>query len=254
MERVSIICLIYKSTDYAEFVYDNIRRYTPELDTWGAEFFFVANDATPEVLDFLKTKKYPHLINNNPTYTDEERYSRGFAIPEYMSKVYMGYNFGMRMAKSPILMLVSSDNCFSPHWLPNLRKRLTHHVVVSPKLIQPLYPFENPINLTPCLVGEFGTGIKTFDECGFLQEVSKVSVNSESIGVAFMPLMIYKDVARAAGYYPEGNLHGGDYNRVAVYGDQAFYKRLSKMGVKHITSNDSIVYHFNEGEKLSKLE
>ncbi len=254
MERISIISLIYQSTEYTEFLYDNIRRYTPELDTWEADFFFVANDATPEVLSFLKEKKYPRCINNNPHYTDEERFAKGFAFPEYMGRVYMGYNYGMKLARSPIIVLVSSDFCFSPNWLPNLKKRLTPNNIVSPKLLQPIVPFVNPINLSSSTVAEYGHTLKTFYEYEFLEEVARISEDSESDGNVFMPFMIYKNNAEAVGYFPEGNIHGGDYNSILEFGDMSFYKKLSAMGVKHITSNDSIVYHFNEGERLLKVE
>ena len=253
MERISIISLIYQSIEYAEFLYDNIRRHTPELGTWDAEFFFVANDATPEVLAFLKEKKYPHYININPVYSDEDRFDKGFGFPEYMGRVYMGYNYGMRMARSPIITLVSSDNCFSPHWLHNLKKRLTHANVVSPRMIQPCW-FMNPTNGSECEIIDFGTGVKSFQDVAFQERVKEIREDSTSIGNAFMPLMIYKDNARLVGYYPLGNLHDGDYNKIKSFGDQEFYKRLAELGIEHITSNDSIIYHFNEGEKYLKVE
>jgi hypothetical protein len=254
MEKISIICLIYQSCEYAEFFYSNLKKHTPELLSGEAEFCFIANDATPEVLHFLQQKAYLHRANNNPKYTEAELFAKGFAFPEYMSRVYMGYNFGMRMAQNPILMLVSSDNCFSPGWLQNLRKRLTLNNVVSPRLIQPKIPFPNPINHSECEVYDFGRGIDTFDEEAFLEKVREISVDNESIGNAFMPLMIYKSNAEKVGYYPEGNLHNGSYEWINRTGDTEFYLRLAEKGIKHITSDDSVVYHFNEGEKYLKKE
>jgi len=254
MEKISIICLIYQSCEYAEFFYNNLVTHTPELQSGEAEFLFVANDAKSTVLHFLDELCYPHVINNNPHYTEQELFAKGYAFPEYMSRVYMGYNFGMRYSDNPIMMLVSSDNCFSPNWLQNLKKRLTHQNIVSPRLIQPQITFPNPINHTECEVYEFGRGIDDFNELAFLQKVSEISNDSESIGNAFMPLMIYKANAELIGYYPEGNLHNGAYEWINRTGDTEFYLRLAEKGIKHITSNDSIVYHFNEGERNFKKE
>ena len=86
-EKVSIICLIYQSPEYADYFYDNIMAYTPEIESGEAEFFFVANDATTEVLELLKKRGYPHYVNNNPHYTNEELFARGFSFPEYMARV-----------------------------------------------------------------------------------------------------------------------------------------------------------------------
>ena len=253
-ERVSIICLIYQSPEYADYLYDNIMAYTPEIESGEAEFFFVANDATEEVLTLLKDRGYPHYVNNNPHYTNEELFERGFCFPEYMARVYMGYNFGMRMAKNPILMLVSSDNCFSFGWLQNLRKRLTMENVVSPRLIQPTYTFPNPINHTECEVVNFGVGIDSFRECDFTEWVYQNKKDSESLGNAFMPFMIHKSNVELVGYYPEGNLHNGSFDWMLRTGDTEFYLKLAEKGIKHITSNDSIVYHFDQGERLLKKE
>ena len=252
MEKISIICLIYQSPEYAAFFYNNLLKYTPEIISKEAEFFFVANDATDEVKSYLSYMGFPHLINNNPHYTKEEMEATGYGFPEYMARVYMGYNFGIRYADSPIVMLVSSDNCFSPGWLQNLRKRLTLNNIVSPRLIQPDIPFPNPINHTECEVFDFGKGIDDFNENEFIRKVQEISSDSESIGNAFMPLMIYKSNVETVGYYPEGNLHNGGFDWLNKTGDTEFYLRLANKGIRHITANDSIIYHFNEGEKYLK--
>ena len=158
----------------------------------------------------------------------------------------------MLSAKNPILMLVSSDNCFSVGWLKNLKKRLTMENVVSPRLIQPTYTFPNPINHTECEVVNFGAGIDSFMECDFTEWAFANKQDSESLGNAFMPFMIYKKNVELVGYYPEGNLHNGSFDWMLRTGDTEFYLRLAEKGIKHITSNDSIVYHFDQGERLLK--
>jgi GT2 family glycosyltransferase len=228
-------------------------KHTPEIQTGEAEFYFVANDATDELLAFLKERGYPHLINNNPHYTDEERFTQGYAVPEYCGRVYMGYNYGIKMSGNPIVVWINSDNCFSPKWLPNLKKRLTIQTIVSPRLIQSDVIFPNPINGSQCEVMNFGTGLNQYDEEGFLSKVKEISTDTESIGNAFFPAMVYKSNVEAIGYFPEGNLHNGSYDGVHRTGDTDFYLKLAEKGIKHITANDSIVYHFNEGEKYLKV-
>jgi len=253
MEKISIICLIYQSPQFAEFVYNNLMKHTPELSNGEAEFYFVANDATDEVINYLKEKNYPHYINNNiPKYTEQELFKMGFAFPEYINRVYRGYNFGIKQSNNPIIVLINSDNCFSPNWLSNLKKRLTEKMAVSPRMIQPT-GFRNPINNSHCDIYQFGTTINTFNEEAFLKKVNELTRDEISIGNAFMPVMIYKSIIEKAGYYPEGNLHAGSYNRIRVTGDTEFFSKLNKIGVKHITSNDSIIYHLNEGEKHKKI-
>jgi len=253
MEKISIIALIYQSPAYAEFLYNNLKKHTPELETGEAEFYFVANDATDEVLKFLKEKNYPHFIKENPHYTDEERFKQGFAYPEYCGRVYMGYNYGIKKANNPIVMWINSDNCFSPNWLANLKKRLTPELIVSPRLIQSDTIFPNPINHSQCEVYNFGTGLRQFNEERFLAKVKEISRDDTSIGNAFFPAMVYKSTVEEVGYFPEGNLHNGSYDQISITGDTAFYLKLAEKGITHITSNDSIVYHFNEGEKYLKI-
>ena len=253
MEKISIISLIYQSVEYAEFVYNSLLKHTPEIQSGEAEFYFVANDATKEVLDFLVEKKYPHFVNNNPKQTEDELYRKGFAYPEYITRVYQGYNFGVKQSNNPIITLINSDMSFSSDWLINLKKRLTLEVAVSPKIIQPGHVFRNPINGSFCESYEFGRTISTFEEVAFLNKAEEIKNDSISIGNLFMPVMLYKNIIEKVGYYPEGNLNYGAYHRIRVTGDTEFFTKLNSNGVKHINSNDSIVYHFNEGEKDNKV-
>jgi len=99
---------------------------------------------------------------------------------------------------------------------------------------------------------EFGRGVKNFKEEAFLEKVKKISRDDISIGNAFFPAMVHKKNVEAVGYFKEGNLHAGHYMNIKETGDTHFYNQLASIGVKHITSNDSIVYHFNQGEKFLK--
>jgi len=251
--KVSITSLIYQSTDFAEFVYNSVVKHTPMIGTGEAEFFFVANDATDEVIEFLREKKYPFYVNNNPHYTEAELFSKGYARPEYINRVYAGYNFAIKMCKSDLVVLINSDMAFSPNWLENLMKRMRDDVVVSPVTIQPSW-FINPRNGIRCPKLLFGSTIKSFNEEAFLKKVEKILIDSESVGVIFMPVMFYKWQSELVSGYPEGNLHGGKFEIVRVTGDAFFLDKLQEKGIRHIQSNDSIIYHLNEGEKYNRVD
>ncbi len=254
MEKISIICLIYQSIAFAEFVYNNILKYTPEINNGEAEFYFIANDATDEVIKFLKEKNYPYYINNNnPKYNDDELFKMGYAYPEYINRVYRGYNFGIKQSINPIIVLINSDNAFSPQWLSNLRNKLTDNNVLSCRMIQPHDIFPNPKNHTVCEVYNFGKTLNTFNENNFIKKVEEIKDNTLSIGNAFMPVMLYKKNIELVGYYPEGNLHDGSYNKIKITGDHEFFNKLEKAGIIHFTVNNSICYHFQEGEKYKKI-
>ena len=253
MEKISIISLIYQSIEYAEFVYSSVMKYTPEIVSGEAEFYFVANDASDEVLNFLDTKNYPYYVNNNSVYTEEELFNMGHAYPEYINRVYRGYNFGIKVSNNPILVLINSDNYFSPNWLKNLKSKLNHNVVVGTKIVQPHHAFVSPKNGSRCEVYDCGLSINSFNENLFIEVVKELTHDSISVGNLFMPLMLYKEQVELVGYYPEGNIHNGAYNRIKITGDHAFINKLEANGIKHITSNNSIVYHFQEGEKNNKI-
>lgn len=247
MVEVSIICLIYKSSELAEALYDSLRRHTPMLTTGRVEFFFIANDPTSEVVELLKSKKIPHYININNKLSDKDLYSLGFGSPEYIRRVYQGYNFGIMKAKGQKVVLINSDNFFSADWLENLLKYSDYNKVVSSTLVEPGHArygvFPSAIEM------DFGRNLDDFSEVDFLSYSEKIKKTGISSGGAYMPCLLYKDIAVMAGLYPEGNLAGSSFNEIVRYGDEFFYDKLKSFGVEHITSKDSIVYHLKEGEK-----
>lgn len=249
--KTSIICLIYRSTDYACFFYNCLRRNTLELEEGDAEFFFVANDASDEVIDFLRDNDYPHIVSRNKHFTEHEMQIKGFAPPEYISRVYQGVNQGIRHAKTDEIVLMNSDNFVSRDWLTNLRKRLHRNCVVSPVLVQPHRVFPNPINHTLSLVKDFGRGLESFREDKFIQWADTIKIDSCSIGNPFMPVLMYKWQAELVGLYPEGNI-ADDNGKFKYAGDTYFYMKLNALGIQHINSNDSVVYHLQEGELYDK--
>jgi len=52
--KISISSLIFKSPVYADSVWESVHKFTPELHNGEAEFFFIANDPTYELIEHLK--------------------------------------------------------------------------------------------------------------------------------------------------------------------------------------------------------
>lgn len=247
---ITIVCLIYKSTKYAKAVYENLHKYTPMLKTGDAELLFVANDATDDVLNFLEENGYNYIENNNPIYTDEELLERGYYPPEYIGRVYRGYNEGIKAAKGDVVVLINSDNLFAPNWLENLYKWLDKEPqVVCSRLVER----SHPVHGTFCMAlhNDFGSHPDNFDEVGFVnyaKQVMKEHKDEYVWGGAYMPSMFYKEYIERAGYFPEGNLTPLDLNMMS--GDKKLFEILwNTHKIRQITACDSISYHFKEGER-----
>lgn len=136
MLKLSIICLVYKSTKLADWVWESAHKYTPMLQSGEADFLFVANDPEDYVVAHLIKKGYPFIINRNRRYTEEELFAMGYGVPEYINRVYKGYNQGILHAKGERIVLVNSDNFFSPDWLENLVKYSEFKKVITSQLVE----------------------------------------------------------------------------------------------------------------------
>lgn len=252
MVRISIASLIYKSTKLADWVYESIHEYTPMLKSGEAEFFFVANDPTEKIVTHLKNKGYNFIEQNNEIHSDEELFKMGYAWPEYIHRVYRGYNRAILHSKGEIIVLINSDHYFSPDWLENLLKYYDTQKIVCSQLVEPKHHkfgiFPEAIN------GEFGNTTDNFNKDGFLDFAMKIKKTGTYTGGAYMPCMFSKDLGIYSGLYPEGNIAGKSFDKIQKTGDEAFFARLSTKKVLHITALDSIVYHLKEGEKDAEEE
>jgi glycosyltransferase involved in cell wall biosynthesis len=246
MVTISIASLIYKSEKYADWVHDSIHEFTPQLKRGEAEFFFVANDPTEELLAHLQKKGYKHYVNRNPMLTEEELFGMGYGAPLHIHRVYRGYNKAIEVAEGEIVVLVNSDNYFSPDWLENLLKYLGSKTVVCSKLVERKHPkyavFPGAYHC------EFGSGPDDFNKEAFLRFCERARITGLQLSGAYMPCAFYKSIAIKVGLYPEGNLAGSSFNHVIATGDEVFFRKLSNAGIKHFTAIDSIVYHTKEGE------
>jgi hypothetical protein len=252
MVRISIASLIYKSVQMADWVYESVHEFTPMIKQGEAEFFFVANDPTPSLLSHIRARGYSHIEQYNNILSDEELFQRGYAWPEYIHRVYRGYNRAILHSRGEIVVLVNSDHYFSPDWLENLLKYLDTQKIVCSQLVEPKHPkyavYPSALN------GEFGNSPQNFNKNGFLEFAMKNRRSGLYLGGAYMPCMFYKYAALYAGLYPEGNIAGKSFDQILMTGDEAFFDRLSKDGVQHVTAMDSVVYHLKEGEKDDSVE
>jgi hypothetical protein len=230
----SICSLIYRSTRYADAVWRSAHSHTPELRDGRARFFFVANDATPEVIDHLRREGYAFVENVNQRIGHDRLLELGFDPPEYIRRVYQGWNRALDESDET-LVLVNSDCMFSPGWFGNLLRHLTPKTVVSSKLVERRHPRHGVFPLA--IEHDFGTHPDSFQEQQFVCFADRASIAHTHPGGAFMPVAMHKPAFR----YPEGNPRGD-------YGDRVFFSKLAAAGVQHVTAQDSIVYHFKEGE------
>jgi hypothetical protein len=255
MTKVSIAALIYKSTIYADFVYEQVHKYTPSIKTGETNFFFVANDASEEVIQHLKTKNYPFYIQNNEMYTEEQLFNMGYGKPEYIHRVYKGWNRCITESIGEYVCLINSDMGFSENWLENLLKHVNNNNAVSSLLIERGHEihghFPASLNGTGSILYNCGKTPLTYDENKFITYVNNnktANFNKITSGGVYMPIIFKKDIAIKIGMYPEGNIAGVNFNDVIDYGDRVFMRKLKENGVSHITAWDSFAYHFQQGE------
>jgi glycosyltransferase involved in cell wall biosynthesis len=246
MVKISIATLIYRSKKFADWVYESLYESTPYLQRNEAEFYFVANDPTDDLLAHLEQKGYRHYVNYNGVLTAEQLFKMGYGEPEYIHRVYRGWNKAILHAAGQIVVLVNSDNYFAPDWLENLLKYSSPEVVISSKLVERSHP---KYAIFPgAYQGEFGNHPDNFEGGAFRDFCNMKRITGIEAGGAYMPCMFYKDAALRVGLYPEGNIAGESFDEVVNYGDRVFFEKLARIGVQHFTALDSLVYHLKEGE------
>lgn len=246
MVKVSIACLIYKSTRWLQFVYDQVLKYT---DMEDKEFYFVANDACPAVLEYLKDNNIPHLVHTN---TPEQRREW------YINNVYRGYNAASKFARGEYIVFLNSDMAFSPGWFDNLMNKIDDNKIINSRLVERGVLRSGTYGIER----DFGNIPGDYQEDDFLKYASRISNNNLLPGGLFMPCLIKKSHLEAVNYYPEGNIVPGTdifnpryaTNENCIPGDQVFMQKLKTIGVTHWTAFDSIVYHFQQGEMRDTSE
>ncbi len=227
LPKVTVVCLIYKSTGYIDFIWKSFKKYTA-----GADFLFVANDATEKVKKYLRENNLPHLIFENE---DKNEF--------YLKRVYRAWNYGGMNAPGDIIIFVNSDMAFSRDWLQNLFKNMASNRIICSRLVESGKLLSGRF----AIMKNFGATYKDFDDEVFQKYAEKIKKPTLHRGGLFMPCAIYKDVFMKSGGYPIGNRKEADGSETS--GDYIlFYERLKPMGVEHYTAFDSIIYHVQEGE------
>ncbi|MDD7805842.1 MAG: glycosyltransferase [Endozoicomonas sp. (ex Botrylloides leachii)] len=243
--KITIFSLVYKDIGWLEFLYQQFLAATPIKDV---EFYFVANDADDSVISYL-TERYIPFYN----FRNQEAH----LTEHYINNVYRAYNFGVSKAQGDYVVLLNSDMAFSEGWLEALLNYCEEGVCVASRLIEPgkLKTGKHGIERN------FGASWNCFDEESFRSYANSIRDDRTEDGGLYMPLMIRKKDFDAVGGYPEGNIipESDPWNPViaepgvpVVSGDTAFIQKLASIGVKHITAFNSVVYHFQEGEKRSQ--
>jgi hypothetical protein len=241
MPKVSIACLIYKSTRWLDFVYEQVKKYTNLEEN---EFYFVANDACDEVLNHLRNNNIPHYIHNN---TEEQKKEW------YINNVYRAWNTAGRMAKGEYIVFINSDMAFSPRWLEILQESITDNICLCSRLVERGVLRSGKYGIEH----NFGNVPEDYNELDFLrfcEDIKEKSINPSGL---YMPMLIKKEYMEKINYYPEGNIFTGSdifdpvYAKIGepcIPGDQVLIAKLKTIGIEHYTSFNSIVYHFQEGE------
>ena len=107
--NIEVISLIFKSVDYLNLIYGEFKKTDNKIKDWNVSFRIVANDATDEVLNKLKSLDIPYSIYNDSKPNDY-----------YLNRVYRCWNYAGQTSKFDNVCFVNSDMVFSEDWLSNL--------------------------------------------------------------------------------------------------------------------------------------
>ena len=253
--EVTIISLIYRSPEYAVGLYKRLLETTPTIASGKTLFYFVANNANTKTLKTLVRENIPHLIFNSEEVEEKVHFDLGFSGPEYIGRVYAGYNFGIQSCKTKKVVLINSDMVFSNNWLEGLLAYEDGKSIVSCTLVERNHP---RFGLFPgALEHNFGSSFKNLMWDAWL-EFSKSKTSSAleiSNGGPYMPSLFLTDWFNEITYFPQGNLRhpSGAYSDVLYTGDEFLFLKFRESGIRHITSPGSYCYHFKEGERSTEF-
>jgi glycosyltransferase involved in cell wall biosynthesis len=248
---VTLVSLIYKDLEWLEFQYSQLLKLQTDLPMGKADILFIANDATPEVLAFLRENGIPHKAISTRVGADEW----------FINSVYRAYNSAVEFSKTDYVYLVNSDMAYTKGTLARLYERRDPNLMLASRLVElgvlesGLYGIER----------SFGSKPKTFRQKDFNNYASTISTPEIRDGGLYMPLLVHRETFLRLGGFPEGNptpesleeYVSGNRPKIAVQGatsipgDRAFVLRAEKVSVFHKTAFDSIAYHFQAGERRS---
>lgn len=264
---VTIFSLIFQSPEYADWIWESVHKNTPEIAAGKAKFVIMLNNPTEEVWEHVRKKGYNWALHNSdPDITEDDLVEMGYGGPAYLHSVYGAYNLCLELSTTPYTVLLNSDMYPAPGWLPGLMKYANPDTIVTSALVEPRRQgniFRNFITRDQVHAFNGGYGLKDFNPKQFEEFASLISKPGTQDLISYQPIMIHKEVTDVLGlYYPEGNvlsnsLYSGSKIRMwngrwIEYGDMYFIRKAREAGIKCIQSNESIVYHFDNGERLNK--
>lgn len=239
-KSIEIISLIFKSIDYLDLIYNELKGDNCKVEGWDVSLRIVANDATPQVIEKLKTMDIPYTIYNDPKPNDY-----------YLNRVYRCWNHAGEISKADNICFVNSDMVFSKDWLSNLLKHHDGTNIPCSRLVES----GKMLSGTHGVSYNCGRGPKEIDFQLWDDVVEETKKDEIHNGGLFMPCIFNTKRFIESGMYPEGNIYRdgvGTLNGFVQSGDDWYFKKLEKeYGMKHITVFDSLVYHIQEGEKDS---
>lgn len=238
MNNIEIIALIYKSTQYLDFIANELKSDYCKVKDWNVGLRIIANDATPEVVKKLISLDIPYDIYN-------DKYPHDY----YLNRVYRCWNYGGLTSSYDHLCFVNSDMAFSPGWLENLLKHLDDNTVPCSRLVESGKMPSGKWGVSQ----NFGTHPNNFNRDAWLKYAEQIKKEEVNDGGLFMPCILKTDTFRKTAGYPEGNIYeagiGAFRSKFIMSGDAAYFKAIDHyLNIKHKTVFDSIVYHIQEGE------
>ena len=237
-KNLEIISLIFKSCDYLDLIYKELKSDNCKIEGWEISLRIVANDATPEVISKLKSLDIPYTIYNDPKPNDY-----------YLNRVYRCWNHAGETSKADNICFVNSDMVFSKDWLSNLLKHHNGNNIPCSRLIES----GKMLSGLHAVSRNCGRGPKVIDYNLWNDVVVEIKQDELKDGGLFMPCIFETKRFIESGMYPEGNIYSdgiGTLNGFIQSGDDWYFKKLNnEYGMKHVTVFDSLVYHIQEGEK-----
>lgn len=239
MINIEVVTLIFKSVEYLKFIEYQMNTYCKSFDNYNVTTRIIANDATPKVLEALKTCSIPHTVYNDPKPNEY-----------YINRVYRAYNYGATTSNADLICFVNSDDAFHDDWLKPLVNLHNMNYLPAARLIE---SGKMPSG-THGYQANFGRTPKEFQEEKWLEFVKGFQSKILKPGGLFMPCLFDRKQFIEAGLYPEGNIYrdgAGTLNGpVLESGDAWFFRKFYELtGRQHVTPFDCLVYHIVEGEK-----